>query len=148
MLDFFKNLFAEQVLGPIIGIVVTTLLGWVAVGYSQLTGRQLEATHRVALQSALENGIKGAIQRLLAGKLSADGTVPAAMKVQVLDEAAKYVERSVPDAVKHFDLNSISLTNLLLPKLPIGNEDVVTVAPAASVKAKGKTAADKWDETK
>lgn len=122
MFDFVVSLFRDQIIGPLVGIIVTALLGWIATGYARLTGRQLEATHRAALQSALENGIRAAIQLLLDGKLTTAGTVPEDKKAVVLATAATYVKNSVPDAVKHFELTETTLRDLLMPKLPISGD--------------------------
>lgn len=119
MFDWIGDFFTAQVLGPIIGIVVTAIIGWLAALYARVTGKQLEAMHREALQSALENGMKWAIQQVLKGKLTPTGTVPEDAKAAVISKAQDYVVESVPDALRHFGLSKTGLTTLLTPKLPI-----------------------------
>lgn len=119
MFDWFLPLFADQILGPLIGTIVTLIVGWIAALYTRITQKNMEARHREALQSALENGVRAAVQLLLDGKLTAAGTVPVDKKEAVLNEARAYVEKSVPDAVRHFQLSPQSLVDLLLSKLPL-----------------------------
>lgn len=121
MFDWFFGLFNDQIIGYVVTTVVTVILGWIAVLYQRITGRQLEAAHRAALQSALENGLKWAIQQVLDGKLQKDGTVPESAKASVIASARKYVIGSVPDALRHFEVSDEKLTDLLVPKLPIAN---------------------------
>jgi hypothetical protein len=90
--------------------------------YAKLTGKNLDAKNRDALQSALENGIRFAIQQLLDGKLSPQGTVPADKKAAVMATAKSYVASSVPGAVKHFNLTHGELDTLLVPHLPLSTD--------------------------
>jgi len=117
MFNFLTEFLTMQVLGPVIGVVVTALLGWIASLYAKLTGKALEANHRAALQSALENGIKAAIQKILGGKLEG-GVVPEVSVPVVLNKATAYVKASVPDAVANFNLSDSEIMDLLVPKLP------------------------------
>lgn len=117
-MNWLSDFFTLQVLGPVISVIVTAIIGWIAVLYTKITGSDLDAGHRIALQSALENGIRGAIQLILNGKLSADGTVPAEKRSAVIGAASQYVKTSVPEALAHFDINDRKLNDLLMPKLP------------------------------
>lgn len=118
MWQFFQDQFMGQVLAVVIPIIVTALLGWAAILYSRITGQELEAKHREALQMALTNGIRWGIEQVLKGKLKADGTVPEADKPAVLARAQEYVTASVPDAVKKFQITQPTMDRLLEAKLP------------------------------
>lgn len=115
MWEAIVNFFANNIIETLVLLLAT----WVAGLYQRLTGKQMEKMHREALQSALENGIKAGIQLVLKGKLNQDGTVPAGTSGQILAEAQRYVVKSVPDAVRHFELSDRKIVDLLEPKLPI-----------------------------
>lgn len=121
MWQFFQDQFMGQVLAVVIPIIVTALLGWAAILYSRITGKELEAKHREALQSALTNGLAWAIQQVLKGKLNADGTVPESKKAEVVAKAQEYVTTSVPDAVQKFNITQPTMDKLITAKLPVSN---------------------------
>ena len=126
MFEFYQDQIIGQVLAVLIPIIVTALLGWAAVLYARITGKELEAKHRQALQSALENGVRWAIQQVLNGKLSKDGTVPESAKASVLASAQDYVTASVPDAVRKFQISQPTMTKLVEAKLPISTPKSLT----------------------
>ncbi|MBD8554902.1 hypothetical protein IFT84_10240 [Rhizobium sp. CFBP 8762] len=86
-----KQLILEALL-PIIGaiaaIVLPTVLTLATNKFSQLTGLQIEAQRREALQSALANAA-----RILLSGTSSKST------------AVEYVRRSVPQALTFFDID-------------------------------------------
>ncbi|NGP19284.1 hypothetical protein [Devosia aurantiaca] len=102
---------------PIFGLVITTLIGIGLAFLKQKTGIDVEAQHRIALQSALMNGMLFAIQRM--------GWVPGQPTDRLLAAARSYVEQSVPDALAKFgidaatDVGRATLDRLLTPKLPV-----------------------------
>jgi len=118
--DFFQEQLLWQVVGIVVPLVMTAAVGWAAVLYTRVTGKTLDEKNRLALQSALDNGIRWAIQQLLAGKLSPEGTVPAAKKDAVVAKATEYVRSSVPGAVDHFKIGTATMDKLVTAKLPIG----------------------------
>lgn len=124
--DFIQSNIIAQIVAALIPLIVTAILGWAAVIYSRVTGKELEAKHRQALQSALENGVRWAVQQILDGKLNPDGTVPKEQKAAVLATAQQYVTTSVPDAVKKFGITQPTMEKLLTAKLPVS-------APAKSL---------------
>ena len=126
MIDLLQQLAVEHVLLPIFASILTALIGWASVKWHQWTGKQIEAAHRQALQSALENGVRFALQRLMEANPAADPARLAPEEKQlVTDQAISYVRTSVPDAVKHFKLAEggsfalDTLRKLILPKLPL-----------------------------
>jgi hypothetical protein len=88
-------------------LAIAVMLAVLSLAYrrfSAWTGIQIEARHREALQSALANGIRSAMQP--GGQLDVD---------RVIDDAMGYVERSVPDALAHFKVGHNRLRELLQP---------------------------------
>jgi hypothetical protein len=126
LFEFFQEQFLGQVLSYVLPLIVVAILGWLATLYARVTGKELEAKHREALQLALTNGLNWAIQQVLNGKLGKDGTVPPAQKDAVVAKAQEYVTTSVPDAVKHFQITPSTMDKLVTAKLP-------TSAPAKSL---------------
>mgnify|MGYP003126805184 CR=1 FL=1 len=78
----------------------TVELGWVALKLKQIFGLEIEARHRVALQSALANGANRGLAEIQKHASGTDVDVRSA----VLAEGLRYVEKSVPDALKFFRL--------------------------------------------
>lgn len=112
--------FVQQIvlaLVPVIGLVISTLIGIGLAMLKQRTGIDIEARHREALQSALLNGVLYALQK--AGWMQGDDTA------KLLPLARGYVLGSVPDALKSFGIDAATsvgqaaLDRLLTPKLPV-----------------------------
>lgn len=90
-------------------ILAAAALGWLLMKLKQLFGLTIEARHREALQSALTNGVNRGISAL---ETAAQDT-KVDMRSVVVAEGIRYVERSVPDAVKFFRLDPEHLGDLL-----------------------------------
>lgn len=103
----------------LMGLVIAGAIAWATKKFHDLTGIEIEAKHREALQSALRNGANLAIDKIPIGG-SIDIRSPA------VAAAIRYVLESVPDAVKYFELTPEKIADLLRPKL---------FAPAAVVVA-------------
>lgn len=100
-------------LAEIASIAVAAFVAWIARRVHALTGLNIEARHREALQSALENGARLVFDRVTRG---ADGkAIPVGNAV--LETGVEYVLRSVPDAVRYFGLTPQRVGELLRPKL-------------------------------
>ncbi|MBO9589051.1 hypothetical protein [Devosia sp.] len=103
---------------PALGLAITAVLTWAANELHKRTGIDIEARHREALQSALLNGVKFALQK--AGWLP-NTPLPA----NLLGFASSYVSSSVPDALKHFNIDPsvpqgiAVLERLITPHLPL-----------------------------
>lgn len=98
------------VAASILSIVVPSILGAVYVQWQKLTGIEIEAHQRQALQSALAN----------AGRLLLDRTVTK-------DHAIDYVLASVPDALKGLKVDTRErIAELLVPHI---NGQAATVKP-------------------
>ena len=97
----------ENTVNLIIGIlspIISALLGWIAVAYNRKTGKEIEAKHRDAFQSALLNGARLALSKQLTGKTA-------------IDLILRAVKDSVPDAIDYFRPNAQVLENLAEAKL-------------------------------
>lgn len=107
----------------LVSLVIGGAVLWASRKFHQLTGIEVEAKHREALQSALRSGANLAI-----------GKIPTGGKIDVhsapVASAIRYVLESVPDAVAYFELTPERIGDLLKPKL---------VAPAAVVVKEGET---------
>jgi hypothetical protein len=84
-----KELILVQLLPALFDWAIVAVLGVFCALFKQWTGIQIDDKHKNAFQSALANGAK---LLLLPG-----GTI---------DDAIDYVMRSVPDALKRFDVNT------------------------------------------
>lgn len=120
--DLFREQILAQVLAYVIPIIVTLVIGWAGVLYAKLTGKELDKQNRDSLEAALTNGVRWAIQELLDGKLTPQGTVPEAKKAAVVAAAKQYVKTSAPGAIKHFKMSVGKLDERVKSKLPIAGE--------------------------
>jgi hypothetical protein len=100
---------------PILAVLLTALVPFAVAAFVKLfqkLGIDIEAQHRQALQSALENAVAAA----LAGKkdtLEAQGFL--SLGNPLMGIALSYVFRSVPDAIKKFGLDEAGIIELLKP---------------------------------
>ncbi|MFG6083935.1 hypothetical protein ACEUZ9_000170 [Paracoccus litorisediminis] len=97
----------------LIGLVIAAIIAWGTKKAREKWGVEIEARYREALQSALMTGTRLALARQLTGS--------AAM--QVILEHVRDV--GAPDAVRHFDLDAGTLTNLAEAKLEQGATEKV-----------------------
>lgn len=88
-------------------------VGYALKRFTDWTGMAIEAQHRAALQSALENAARLAIGHIEHKMISR----PVERSNPALLAATKYVRQSVPDAVGFFKLNDDKLVDLISPKL-------------------------------
>jgi hypothetical protein len=102
----------ENVVGAA-AILITAVIGYVANLIRQKTGIDIETAHREALQQALTNAIGLVINKF--GTEIGDKVINVGSPV--LRDAISYVNRAVPDAVKHFGLTPEQLAEKLAAKL-------------------------------
>lgn len=105
----------------LVAVVIGAAITWATKKFHDLTGIEIEAKHREALQSALRNGAALVIDRL------PDGAV-VDVKSPGIARGVRYVLESVPDAVKFFNLTPDRIAELLVPKL-VSQPAVVIEAP-------------------
>lgn len=127
-------------LGPIfrdirggLEIVLIALAGvvgaWLAFDAKRYLGFSMDEKLRASLQSAMVNGIHGALDRLQAG---AD-TTSMNVRWQLVADAIPYVRSFAVDAVKRFGLTEQDLTALLTPQMAkILPPAAVSPAPSAT----------------
>lgn len=120
--DLFREQILAQVLAYLVPLIVGTAVGWAAILYTRLTGRQLDKLNRDSIETALTNAVRWAIQQVLDGKLAANGTVPEAQKAAVVSAAKEYVKTSAPGAIKHFKMTEGKLEEKVQSKLPLPGE--------------------------
>lgn len=119
MQTIITSLALEHIVLPIVLSILTALITWAVTMFRRWTGIEIEAKHREALQSALENGVRYAMNKLATGGVTID-LRSEEWREKVIREAADYLEESVPDALSHFGIWGVDqLRRLLLPKLPV-----------------------------
>ncbi len=125
-MGWFSDLFREQILAQVLAylvpIIVTAAVGWAAVLYSRVTGKELDKLNRDSIETALSNAVRWAIQQVLDGKLAPNGTVPEAQKATVVAVAKEYVKTSAPGAIRHFKMTEGKLEEKVQSKLPLPGE--------------------------
>ncbi len=102
-MDIIKAALLPHLL-EIISILLASLIGWAANTARRKWGIDIEARHREALQSALLNGARLALERGFGGQAA-------------VAEILKHVQISVPDAVIGLDARAEVLGNLAQAKL-------------------------------
>lgn len=88
----------------LIGLALTGIIGWAAAKARAKWGVDIEARHREALQSALLNGARLALDRQLTGKAA-------------IDLVLTFIRASVPDAIGNLKATPEVLTDLARAKL-------------------------------
>lgn len=106
-----------EILSPVIAntlaVVVTALIGWAAAALQRKFNIEIEASYRASLHSAIMSGVNAALTRV--GGLVAP--LPPSMKVEIIDQAVDYAQKSVPDAIKALDATPEVLGSLAASKL-------------------------------
>jgi hypothetical protein len=120
--DLFREQILAQVLAYVVPLVVTVVIGWAGVLYAKVTGREIDKQNRDSLETALSNAVRWAIQELLNGKLTPQGTVPEGEKAKVIAAAKQYVKTSAPGALRHFKMSNAKLDERVKSKLPLPGE--------------------------
>lgn len=88
----------------LIGLALTGIIGWAAARARAKWGIEIEARHREALQSALLNGARLALDRQMTGKAA-------------IDLVLTFIRASVPDAIGNLKASPEVLTDLARAKL-------------------------------
>lgn len=112
MWDNTLTILIDQALLPLVSLAITALVAWATMMLQRWTGIQIEARHREALQSALENGARYAINLLR------QRGEPITLE-KTAEIGAAYVRQSVPDALGYFKIGNVSLRDLMIPKVPL-----------------------------
>jgi hypothetical protein len=92
---------------------VVAVLGWLTALFKQWTGIQIEARHREALHSAAMTGVAAAFNKI--GQRA--DTITLDVRTALVKEGVEWMLKSVPDALKYFDLSPQTLATLVEAKL-------------------------------
>lgn len=95
----------------LLSAVATAALAWITKKVHDWTGITIEARHREALQSALMNGARAAMAKVVPKGVAVD------INNVAIREGVKFVLESVPDAVAYFGLTPADIEKHLTPKL-------------------------------
>lgn len=110
----------------LVSVAVTALLAWVSTMATRLMGVQLDAKAREALHSAAMTGVNAAISKL--GVMASGFTID--VKQQIIVEAIRWVEKSVPDALKRLKVGPEEIAKIVASKLPVA--EAVATAPVVA----------------
>ena len=97
---------------PILLLIVPPIVGWFAMRWQALTGRELDHEYSEQLHRALENGVKIGWRRYGTRAFGAD------RDALVTNFAADYAQRHNRGAVKRFKLPGSTLRELAEAHLP------------------------------
>ncbi|MCO5730064.1 hypothetical protein [Rhizobium sp. SSA_523] len=106
----------EPYIVELVSVLIAFFVAWLSAKVTKLTGMQIEAKHREALQMALANGANYGLNKV-GGYLDAKDVN---LKNQALAAAVAYVQQSVPDALTHFGLTPARVREMVQAKLPTG----------------------------
>jgi ABC-type multidrug transport system fused ATPase/permease subunit len=96
-----------------ISAAVVAVLGWLTSLFQRWTGIQIEARHREALHSAAMTGVAAAFNKI--GQRA--DTITLDVRTALVKEGVEWMLKSVPDALKYFDLSPQTLATLVEAKL-------------------------------
>ena len=107
-------------------VIVTAIIGWVAALIQRSTGITIEQKYRDSLHSALVTGISAGLTKLDAR--AADVSIDT--KSQLITDAIRWAQKSVPDAIKALGASPDDLAKLAAAKL-----NLLIEAPSAATSA-------------
>ena len=110
----------------LLSVVATAIIGWVAALIQRSTGITIEAKYRDSLHSALVTGISAGLTKLDAR--AADVSIDT--KSQLITDAIRWAQKSVPDAIKALGASPDDLAKLAAAKL-----NLLIEAPSAATTA-------------
>jgi hypothetical protein len=88
---------------PVISVILTMIIGWAAALFQRVTFIKVEDSWRESIHSAAMTGITSALSRF--GVQADDLKTSPNLKTQIIGEAANWIFRSVPDALKGLGLD-------------------------------------------
>jgi hypothetical protein len=109
-----------------VAVVIGVAIAWVSTMANKLMGVQLDAKSREALHSAAMTGVNAAVSKI--GTLADTWTID--VKQQIIVEAIRWVERSVPDALKRLKVGPDEIAKIVASKLPVA--EAVATAPVVA----------------
>lgn len=103
----------QPTLLTILAALATGIIGFVAQATHQKAIVDLEAGHRDAIHTAIQTGLGLALSRF--GEFLT--SKPVDTKNSIINTVIAYVAKSVPDALKHFGMDDVHLSNMIESKL-------------------------------
>lgn len=116
----------EPYLVMIVGIVVTTALGWIGMLIKSRFGIELDASMNAKIQSAAMNAA-GAVIARMEGPL---GNAAIDLRSPIVKQGVDLLLSKVPDAIAHFGLGPDELARIIQGKIGI-LQATSSPAPAA-----------------
>jgi len=117
---FFSSL--RPLIEGALATVATAIIGWIGMTVQRWIGFRIEQQHRDALHSAIMTGVSAALN--YAGERAAD--IKIDVRNKIIADGIRYVEKSVPDALRALNVTDDTLVQLASSKLAI-----LTEAPAS-----------------
>ncbi len=112
-----------------VSAAVVAILGWLADMFRRWTGIQIEARHREALHSAAMTGVAAAFSKV--GQRA--DTITLDVRTALVKEGVEWMLKSVPDALKYFNLSPQTVATLVEAKLNLLLEAKAQPAAPAAV---------------
>lgn len=106
--------FIASYLEPLLGAVITGILGWLASILKSKWSLDIEASHRDALQTALTNAAALLIQK----GISATSSKVVDVGNPLVKAAIDYVQANAKDAMAYFGLSPEQVAEKIAAKLP------------------------------
>lgn len=120
MMDFIMPILLSELLMPVISFIMAAIVAWAAKLWRDFTGAEIEARHRDAFQTSLENAARLLIMRY--GPILPGKEIPRGL----LNEGLNYVKTGSPDAIKHFGVRDDTIVERLIPHFLSGAIDLIT----------------------
>lgn len=103
----------SPVLANVLAIAATAMIGWAATAIHAKFGVEVEASYRDSLHSAIMSGVQAGLARV--GGLVAP--LKPNVRLEVIDSAVNYAQRSVPEAIQALNPAAAVLADLAASKL-------------------------------
>lgn len=111
------------------GSIILAIAGWLAVLLQRWTGVSIDTKHREALAAALTTGVNYGLAK--AG--TAANNLTFDVRSQIIADAIVWVEKSVPDAVKHFDMTPETVAKMVAAKLQVADPNLPSIPATPEV---------------
>lgn len=109
--DVLMTILLSELVLPTLGFVIAAFVAWVSAAFKRWLGIEIEARHRDAFQTSLQNAARLLVMRH--GPVLPGQSIPSA----VLREGLEYVKGGAPDAIRHFRVSEPSIVERLIPHL-------------------------------
>lgn len=124
-------------LEEIVALLITAAVGYAVKLLRDKTGIDVEARHREALQSALSNGARKVLAKVVPEKTG----IKIEVGNQTIADGVEYVLKSVPDALNYLGLSKEDVKRMLEPHLIAQSADKNTLLGEVSAEPDAKKTA-------